>query len=966
MNLMSLGIALILLAAPLQVGCSDSDSEVSAPHAPRLTAGPDGPTGEVTTRPIREDEQIETASSGDREVIGSVGPVSFGEPGEAEAGVPPNLDLPEIDADRQSRRGGSPRGQEEVNNINADEKRPGLAVVPFKVNVRTPSQSITASDGETFSNFVLGHIKSKRYRLFERQQLDAILREKDFAGSSGIASDNEAIRAGKLTGIRYLVVGEITSLGGEFYLQARVVDCLTGEIGDRSTVRFRGVADAFEATERLVSELALDGDPEPDPSRPSSGTRAPPIPADIFDAQNPGSTMRVEVSTVDGKDGFIPGERIEFMIRANTSCYVTILSRNSAGQVVRLLPNEFSSSSFLPNGSTMVVPPTSVGAGEQRYRFTAAPPFGRTEVKVIATKKPLKLPSLDGAVGAGGFKDLGSAGGDTMRRVNTEWGRATRDKSIHVVADDPDPAQRGDSDVQTEITPESWAESDLVLYTASNAEELDRMRGRWSPGSDPPSDPDPRRDPEQEYDGDANDAVLDEWTRAVGGSFGQLSASSKSASGGGNAPLAAPNRILVIYKPGRAPADKDLGSDSVALARVNPNLRSIAVPAVPGSKSVAPGDLATRLRELRENPDVLVAVPNYPVKAMSAPVDLDSLQWGKSNRFRPGVDVGWSRQAISGSSPVLVGVIDQGLDVSDPRLRAFAWTNPGEVPGDGIDNDRNSVVDDVHGFNPWSWSGDVEWRAQGGTSRGFNHGSFCASIVAARHVGHAKDLEGMAPGSRVISAVALDVNGAGNMQAFVLAVNYAVIYGARVLNVSLGGLFDGQDGRPGPEEFAQVQALFAQVWPAWSGVLFVCAAGNDRNDNDRYPVWPASLGFSNIISVAAIDPEGLLARAPSSDDPGDRRWRQFSNFGANSVHAAAPGSLVIGIPGPQAADINYGTSFAAPIVTAAAALAWGQNPSMTPEQVKQRIIEATTPLEALEGKVVSGGIINFRKLLGRE
>ena len=79
--------------------------------------------------------------------------------------------------------------------------------------------------------------------------------------------------------------------------------------------------------------------------------------------------------------------------------------------------------------------------------------------------------------------------------------------------------------------------------------------------------------------------------------------------------------------------------------------------------------------------------------------------------------------------------------------------------------------------------------------------------------------------------------------------------------------------------------------------------------------------------------------------------------------SVGPGSLVLGIPGVNAADLNYGTSFAAPIVTAAAALAWGQNPSLTPEEVKARIIEATTPLEALDDKVVSGGVIDFAKLL---
>jgi len=180
----------------------------------------------------------------------------------------------------------------------------------------------------------------------------------------------------------------------------------------------------------------------------------------------------------------------------------------------------------------------------------------------------------------------------------------------------------------------------------------------------------------------------------------------------------------------------------------------------------------------------------------------------------------------------------------------------------------------------------------------------------------------------------LDENGAGTTERAVKGIQYAVSNGASVINASWGGtVFD--------------QVLFDTIqWANTQGVVVVCAAGNEAKDNDTddKPSYPASFNLPNVMSVSAIDNKGQLAT--------------FSNYGKETVHLAAPG---VGIYTTVRGGYQYldGTSFAAPFVTSVAALLKGQEPSLSPKEIKDRLIKTVVALDYyMKERMVSGGRVH--------
>ncbi|HEX8199982.1 MAG TPA: S8 family serine peptidase, partial [Isosphaeraceae bacterium] len=134
------------------------------------------------------------------------------------------------------------------------------------------------------------------------------------------------------------------------------------------------------------------------------------------------------------------------------------------------------------------------------------------------------------------------------------------------------------------------------------------------------------------------------------------------------------------------------------------------------------------------------------------------------------------------------------------------------------------------------------------------------------------------------------------------------------------------------------------------GVVFVTAAGNESANNDVTPSYPASYRFSNVISVAAIDAAGSLAR--------------FSNYGATTVDVAAPGVGILStVAGGRYASYS-GTSMATPFVSGVVALLAAQHPEFGAAQLVQRILATTKPLASLAGRTVTGGLVDAARALG--
>ena len=305
------------------------------------------------------------------------------------------------------------------------------------------------------------------------------------------------------------------------------------------------------------------------------------------------------------------------------------------------------------------------------------------------------------------------------------------------------------------------------------------------------------------------------------------------------------------------------------------------------------------------------------------------------------------RQALgitTGDPSVVVAVIDDGVDFSHPDLAARAWTNPGESGNgketNGIDDDGNGYIDDVHG---WDFCHNDNTVHDFGSDF---HGTHVSGTIAASLDG--VGVVGVAPGVSIMALKFIGPESTCSLDSqAIAAIAYARSFGVRIANASWGST-DTQ---------ANAQPLYDAI--KTSGMLFVAAAGNVGADNDLAgPVAiPASFDLPNILSVAAVDNTGGLA--------------SFSNFGATTVDIAAPG---VGILSALPADATYpnpgwgwleGTSMAAPHVTGSAALVASMWPSLgaDPIALKARLLASGKPDDVTTGLTVTGRIVDpFRAL----
>ncbi|CBZ53355.1 putative subtilase family serine protease [Neospora caninum Liverpool] len=272
-----------------------------------------------------------------------------------------------------------------------------------------------------------------------------------------------------------------------------------------------------------------------------------------------------------------------------------------------------------------------------------------------------------------------------------------------------------------------------------------------------------------------------------------------------------------------------------------------------------------------------------------------------------------------------VAVIDTGIAFNHPSLRKNIWKNPGEIAGNGVDDDGNGFIDDVYGFNFIDNDGDM--------SDDNGHGTHCAGII-----GGLKDNESGAQGVCGTTTIAglkfMGANGSGATSDAVKAINYCIQMGIRISNNSWGG--------PGRTDALETAILKSHK----AGHIFVTAAGNAGQNNDRSPSYPASYNSPNIVAVAATD---------SSDE-----MASFSNTGARSVHVAAPGVAILSTYPPDGFKHLSGTSMASPIVAGLAALLVSL-PFESHLDIKQAIMEGVDKIPATRGRVISGGRINAER-----
>jgi len=396
-------------------------------------------------------------------------------------------------------------------------------------------------------------------------------------------------------------------------------------------------------------------------------------------------------------------------------------------------------------------------------------------------------------------------------------------------------------------------------------------------------------------------------------------------------PEPVPNQLLVRFRPEVPTPTRDRLLRSAA-----PRLQGVQHFAPPGARSrfgaasdsvfsqlalvetADPTEAQRAATELRARAEVLYVEPNFRLRvfadppAPASPNDFEfGSQWGLRNtgqkEGQPGNDIraldAW--ELVTDARAVRVAVIDTGVDYFHPDLEANVWTNPGEIAGNGLDDDGNGYVDDVHGYD--FVSGDSDPMDD------HSHGTHVAGIIGA--VGNNRiGVGGVCWSATLMAIKAFDDHGEGTVAGVVAALRYAVDNGARVINASWGQ----------SDKSRALQEAVTETWNA--GVLIVAAAGNERSD-----VAPFPAAFDRVVAVAALNAKGERAF--------------FSNFGS-FVDLAAPGEAILSTTPNARYDLLSGTSMAAPHVTGVAALVLARQPELTNDELATLLRNAVTDLAA--------------------
>jgi hypothetical protein len=348
------------------------------------------------------------------------------------------------------------------------------------------------------------------------------------------------------------------------------------------------------------------------------------------------------------------------------------------------------------------------------------------------------------------------------------------------------------------------------------------------------------------------------------------------------------------------------------------------------------------LTSMKEDPEVEYIEPNYILRKAEIAEDrmtmsMDQAQQEetltaqsyKSSGFRQNnntalsMDETWAQATTVNSNldRPIVAIIDSGLDMTHQVFNASSsaqslWTNPGEIPGNGMDDDGNGYVDDIHGFDFNANSGNF------GDDDG--HGTHVAGIVLGASIDiFSPTLEKSR--IRIMPLRFLDSQGAGTTAVAIKAIYYAVNNGAQVINNSWGG----------PSYSMALHEAFTYAYQ--KGALIVTASGNYGSDNDLTAMYPANLQIPSNISVAATNDWDYLA--------------SFSNYGFKMVSIAAPGVSIKSTLPNKSAGFMSGTSMAAPFISGISALALRESEHLTGYQLKQMIIDSGFVSSHLTNKI---------------
>ena len=414
-----------------------------------------------------------------------------------------------------------------------------------------------------------------------------------------------------------------------------------------------------------------------------------------------------------------------------------------------------------------------------------------------------------------------------------------------------------------------------------------------------------------------------------------------------------PGEVLVQFKEASTTASRGRALGKVA-ANVMEDILSGAMRGrgrkVGMARVKVTGNVANAIAALQADPDVEYAEPNWIYKHQSSndPYYTNGSLWGTygtatspANQFGSGAAAVWTKTNGRSCAGVVIGIIDEGYMYTHTDLAPNVGKNPGEIAGNGRDDDGNGLVDDVYG---WDFAGNNNTVFD---DVGDDHGTHVAGTIGAAG-NNGTGISGVCQtGIKMLNAKFLGSTGGTTANA-VKAVDYFTDLKTRHnLNIVATSNSWGGGG------FSQ--ALADAIGRANSaGILFIAAAGNSTLNCETSACYPAEYDYANVIAVASITSTGGIS--------------SFSNFGSTTIDIGAPGSGIWSTVPTQArrnapitsgyASYN-GTSMATPHVTGAAALYAARNPGASAATIKAAIMSSATPTASLSGKVLSNGRLNM-------
>lgn len=369
-------------------------------------------------------------------------------------------------------------------------------------------------------------------------------------------------------------------------------------------------------------------------------------------------------------------------------------------------------------------------------------------------------------------------------------------------------------------------------------------------------------------------------------------------------------------------------------------------------------DIKALLNQLKNNPAIEYTERNHrserrtlPLPDKNSTITSDKLNaqdsqfndplvsrvWSFLDAAQNGVSVNsaYKLYGTSNTSPVIVAVVDTGVDTQHEDLKDVIWKNPGEIPGNGIDDDNNGYIDDVYGIN--TLIRDANGKATVNNKDTHSHGTHVSGTIAAKQ-NNGIGIAGIASNVKIMGIRTVPNDGDETDVDVAEAFVYAAKNGAKIINCSFG-----KSNNEGKRLIPDTLKYIADNY----GVLVIAAAGNESSDIDKNPTYPASFDNANLLIIAASSSGGGMS--------------YFSNYGKINVDVAAPGSNIFStVPGNKYESMS-GTSMATPTTVGVAAEILSHYPQLTYKQLKDVLINSVTKVDSFKNKMFSGGRIDLLK-----